>query len=196
MADWNAIRQEYITDESSSYRKLAEKYGVGMTALYNHAKSEDWVGQRKQLKDKTITKSLEKISDKRADKMSRVMDITDKLLDKLERAVDELDIHLVTKAIKVKEIEYNNDLRPDKPTKETITETEEILETRMIVDRAGLKAIASSLRDIKEIQMLKSELDKQEQEARIANLRRQAEKDDVDNAPTLVVEGLPEEFKV
>ena len=196
MADWNAIRQEYITDESSSYRKLAEKYGVGMTALYNHAKSEDWVGQRKRLKDKTITKSLEKISDKRADKMSRVMDITDKLLDKLERAVDELDIHLVTKAIKVKEIEYNNDLRPDKPTKETITETEEILETRMIVDRAGLKAIASSLRDIKEIQMLKSELDKQEQEARIANLRRQAEKDDVDNAPTLVVEGLPEEFKV
>lgn len=196
MADWNAIRQEYITDESSSYRKLAEKYGVGMTALYNHAKSEDWVGQRKRLKDKTITKSLEKISDKRADKMSRVMDITDKLLDKLERAVDELDIHLVTKAIKVKEIEYNNDLRPDKPTKETITETEEILETRMIVDRAGLKAIASSLRDIKEIQMLKSELDKQEQEARIANLRRQADKDDVDNAPTLVVEGLPEEFKV
>ena len=195
-ADWNAIRQDYITDESSSYRKLAEKYGVGMTALYNHAKSEDWVGQRKRLKDKTITKSLEKISDKRADKMSRVMDITDKLLDKLERAVDELDIHLVTKAIKVKEIEYNNDLRPDKPTKETITETEEILETRMIVDRAGLKAIASSLRDIKEIQMLKSELDKQEQEARIANLRRQAEKDDVENAPTLVVEGLPEEFKV
>ena len=196
MADWNAIRQEYITDESSSYRKLAEKYGVGMTALYNHAKSEDWVGQRKRLKDKTITKSLEKISDKRADKMSRVMDITDKLLDKLERAVDELDIHLVTKAVKVKEIEYNNDLRPDKPTKETITETEEILETRMIVDRAGLKAIASSLRDIKEIQMLKSELDKQEQEARIANLRRQADKDDALNAPTLVVEGLPEEFKV
>lgn len=185
MADWNAIRQEYITDESSSYRKLAEKYGVGMTALYNHAKSEDWVGQRKQLKDKTITKSLEKISDKRADKMSRVMDITDKLLDKLERAVDELDIHLVTKAIKVKEIEYNNDLRPDKPTKETITETEEILETRMIVDRAGLKAIASSLRDIKEIQMLKSELDKQEQEARIANLRRQAESDE--KADTTVI---------
>lgn len=196
MADWNAIRQEYITDESSSYRKLAQKYGVGMTALYNHAKSEDWVGQRKRLKDKTITKSLERISDERADKMSRVMDITDKLLDKLERAVDELDIHLATKVTKVKEIEYNNDLRPDKPTKETITETEEILETRMIVDRAGLKAIASSLRDIKEIQMLKSELDKQEQEARIANLRRQADKDDVDNAPTLVVEGLPEEFKV
>ena len=101
MADWNAIRQEYITDESSSYRKLAQKYGVGMTALYNHAKSEDWVGQRKQLKDKSITKSIETISKKRADKLSRVMDITDKLLDKLERAVDELDIHLVTKATKV-----------------------------------------------------------------------------------------------
>ena len=195
-ADWNAIRQEYITDESSSYRKLAEKYGVSVDAIYKRSKAENWQEQRKQLKDKTLTKSIEKISNQRADKMARVMDITDKLLDKLERAVDELDIHLVTKAIKVKEIEYNNDLRPDKPTKETITETEKILESRLIVDRAGLKAIASSLRDIKEIQMLKSELDKQEQEARIANLRRQADKDDALNAPTLVVEGLPEEFKV
>lgn len=189
MADWNAIRQEYITDESSSYRKLAEKYGVGMTALYNHAKSEDWVGQRKRLKDKTITKSLEKISDKRADKMSRIMDITDKLLEKLERAVDELDIHLATKVTKVKEIEYNNDLRPDKPTKETITETEEILETRMIVDRAGLKAVASSLRDIKEIQMIKSELDEQEQEARIARLRKEAETTDSDREIKVIIEG-------
>lgn len=196
MADWNAIRQEYITDESSSYRKLAQKYGVSVDAIYKRSKADNWQDQRKRLKDKTVTKSIEKISNQRADKMARVMDITDKLLDKLERAVDELDIHLATKVTKVKEIEYNNDRRPDKPTKETITETEEILETRMIVDRAGLKAIASSLRDIKEIQMLKSELDKQEQEARIANLRRQAEKDDIDNAPTLVVEGLPEEFKV
>lgn len=194
--DWNAIREEYITDESSSYRKLAQKYGVGLTALYNHAKNEDWVGQRKQLKDKTMTKSIETISDQRVDKLSRVMDITDRLLDKLERAVEELDVQLLRTVVKTKEIEYNHDARPDKPTKETIHETETITDYHTIVDRGGLKAIASALRDIKEIQMLRSDLDKQEQEARIANLRRQADKDDMSDTPTLVVEGLPEEFKV
>lgn len=194
--DWNAIREEYITDESSSYRKLAQKYGVGLTALYNHAKNEDWVGQRKQLKDKTMTKSIETISDQRVDKLSRVMDITDRLLDKLEQAVEELDVQLLRTVVKTKEIEYNHDARPDKPTKETIHETETITDYHTIVDRGGLKAIASALRDIKEIQMLRSDLDKQEQEARIANLRRQADKDDMSDTPTLVVEGLPEEFKV
>lgn len=176
--DWNKIREEYITDETSSYRSLAKKYGVGMTALYNHAKAEDWVGQRKQLKDKTITKSIETISGHRADKLSRVLDITDKLLDKLERAVDELDVQLLRTVVKTKEIEYNHDARPDKPTKETINETETITDVHTIVDRSGLKAISSALRDIKEIQMLKSELDRQEQEARIANLRKQADRED------------------
>lgn len=175
--DWNAIRNEYITDESSSYRKLAKKYGVSLTAITRHSKDEDWQGQRKQLKDKTITKSIEKLSEKTADKLSRVSDLTDKLLNKLEQAIEELDIQLYKDVVKTKVIEYNNELRPDKPTKETIHEEEKVIEVKTIVDRSGLKAIASSLRDIKEIQMLKSELDRQEQEARIDKLRKEAEDD-------------------
>ena len=60
----------------------------------------------------------------------------------------------------------------------------------------SLKSLTSALKDIMDVLGVKSELDKQEQEARIANLRKQAEKEDGFNAPTLVVEGLPEEFKV
>ena len=173
--DWKTIRNEYITDETSSYRKLAKKYGVSLTAITKRSKEEDWIGQRKQLKDKTITKSIEKLSDKTADKLSRVADLTDKLLDKLEQAIEELDVQLYKHVEKTKEIEYNNSLRPDKPTKETIHEEEKVIEVKTIVDRSGLKAIASSLRDIKEIQMLKTELDRQEQEARIAKLQRDAD---------------------
>lgn len=176
-ADWKIIRNEYISDESSSYRKLAKKYGVSVTAITKHSQDEDWIGQRQQLKDKTITKSIEKLSEKTADKLSRVSDLTDRLLDKLEKAIEELDIQLAKEVEKVKEIEYNNDLRPDKPTKEIIHEKEKVKEYKTIVDRSGLKAISSSLRDIKEIQMLKSELDKQEQEARIAKLRKEAERE-------------------
>lgn len=176
--DWKAIRHEYIVDESSSYRKLAKKYGVSLTAITKRSKEEDWIGQRKQLKDKTMTKDIEKLSEKAANRLSRVADLTDRLLDKLEKAIEELDVQLLKDVVRVKEIEYNNELRPDKPTKETIHEEEKIIEHKTIVDRSGLKAIASSLRDIKEIQMLKSELDQREQEARIAKLQREAEREE------------------
>ena len=194
--DWITIRSEYITDESSSYRKLAKKYGVSLTAITKRSKEEDWLGQRKQLKDKTITKSIEKLSQKNAEKLSRVADLTDKLLDKLERAIEELDIQLYKDVVKTKVIEYNNELRPDKPTKETIHEEEKIIEVKTIVDRSGLKAIASSLRDIKEIQMLKTELDKQEQEARIAKLQKEAQEEKQDKEITIVFGSDAEDYSV
>lgn len=136
--DWNQIREEYITDETSSYRSLSKKYGVGLTALYNHAKSEDWVGQRKQLKDKTMTKSLEKISDKQAKRAAGFIVMTDTLAEKLTAALATVDPK----------------------------------------DTQALRRIAASLRDLAEMQGLKSDLDRQEQEARIANLRKQADKED------------------
>jgi hypothetical protein len=160
VADWNAIRQEYITDESSSYRKLAQKYGVSLTAIYNRGRDEKWVELRQQTKDKTIAKAVDKISDEQseiqADVALRFNDMTVSLAGKLEKAIAEVDPK----------------------------------------DTTGIRRLAASLCDLKLLIGVKSDADSREQEARIANLRRQAEKDDIDNAPTLVVEGLPEEFKV
>lgn len=193
--DWKSIRNEYITDESSSYRKLAKKYGVSLTAITNKAKQENWVEKRRQFKDKTTTKTIEVLSDRSADKLTRVMDITDKLLDKLEKAVEELDIQLFKDVVKTKEIEYNHEKRPDKPTKETIHEQEKVIEVKSIVDRSGIKALASALRDIKEVQMLKTELDRREQEARITKLQKEAEADEKDNNEIRVtIEGGLDEF--
>ena len=172
--DWKKIKAEYIAG-GTSYRKLAEKYGVSFSTLRKVAAKENWTDLRNKCGTRSDTKIIEKLSEKSADKMSRVLDITDKLLDKLEQAIEELDIQLYKSVVKTKEIEYNHDLRPDKPTKEIIHEEEKVIEVKSIVDRSGLKAIASSLRDIKEIQMLKTELDKQEQEARIAKLQKDAE---------------------
>ena len=177
MADWQAIKTEYITTQTS-YRKLAQKYGIHYKVISERGKDEGWVELRSQYRDKTLTKTLDKISSKQADKMARIDQLTDRLLDKLERAIDELDMQLYKHTDKTKVIEYNNDRRPDKPTKETVHEEEKLLEAKTIVDRQGLKQIASALRDIKEAKMLRTELDRQEQEARIANLRKQAEKDD------------------
>ena len=192
--DWNVIKTEYITDESSSYRKLAKKYGVSLTAITHRAKKENWAEKKAQFKDNLITKNIEKISKKKSDKMARINDITDKLLDKIEKAVDELDIVLYKNVEKIKEIEYNNEERPDKPTKEIIHEEENVNEVHTIVDRKGLKDIASALRDIKEIQMLKTELDKREQEARIAKLQKEAESDDEGGEIEVVITGKAKEY--
>lgn len=177
MADWQAIKTEYITTDTS-YRKLAQKHGVNYQAICHRSKEEGWIAQREQYRNNTITKTLEKISSKKADKMARIDDLADKLLEKLEQAITELDLQLYKHTDKTKVIEYNNDLRPDKPTKETIHEEEKLLEAKSIVDRQGLKQIASALKDIKEVKMLRSELDQQEQKARIANLQKQAQKED------------------
>ncbi|MBQ3146801.1 MAG: hypothetical protein IJB91_03640 [Oscillospiraceae bacterium] len=174
MADWKKIKTEYITTETS-YRKLAQKYGLDQATIARRAKKEGWVSNRQQNASKTQAKIIDKISDKTADKMARIEGITDKLLTKLDQAVNELDLVIVTRKIKT-----------DNGTTEETTEYREAREGG-IVDRSGLRQITAALKDLKEIQMLKSELDRREQEARIANLQRQAAADSDDDDETGVV---------
>lgn len=189
--DWKRIKAEYIAG-GISLRKLADKYEVSFSTIQKKSMEEKWGELRKKSRRKEEEKIIDSVSSKGAkdvvNKLSRVSDLTDKLLDKLEQAISELDVQLYKHVEKTKVIEYENELRPDKPTKETIHEEEKVLEVKTIVDRSGLKAIASSLRDIKEIQMLKSELDKREQEARIRKLEMEADgKQEDDEKPSGVV---------
>ena len=164
--DWKKVKTEYITDEDSSYTKLSEKYGISRSTIANRAGREGWAKEKERYHNELVTKTVARMSQKHVEKMARVQDLTDKLLTKLEKAIDELDLDIIVRKVKT-----DNGI-----TEETV-ETKEAREGG-IVDRAGLKQIASALRDIKEVQMLKTELDKREQEARIANLQKQAQKDD------------------
>lgn len=156
MADWQAIKTEYITTDTS-YRKLAHKYGVNVTNIAKKASSESWVEQRKQYANETQSKTLAKISQQQANRSAKVLAVADKLLLKIEALAD------------------MPGLKPK--------------------DARSLVAAASDLKE--RIYCIKSDLDEKEQKARIANLQKHAEKDDSGgDAPTLVVEGLPEEFKV
>ena len=189
MADWQKIKTEYLTSDTS-YRKLAQKHGVNATTIAKRASKEGWQSQRQQQASKTLSKALAADSKRKADRLTRIQDATDRLLDKIEQAITELDIQLAKETHKEKVIEYNNLERPDKATKEIVHETEKIIEMTSIIDRQGLKQIAAALKDIKEVQMLKSELDRQEQEARIAKLRKEAEKEeDQSKDVTIVIEG-------
>jgi uncharacterized protein YjcR len=154
MADWQAIKTEYITTQTS-YRKLAQKYGVSRVQIGNVGRDEKWVELRRQHLDNTVAKTVAAFEDAQVNRAKKMQSVADKLLLKIEALVD----------------------RPGMMPKD-------------------IRSLVAAVKDLKEIQGVKSELDEKEQRARIANLEKQAEKEDGSNAPTLVVEGLPEEFKV
>ena len=154
--DWNALRTEYITDESTSYRKLAKKYKCGVNAIITRSQKEQWIKQREQYQAKTVTKTIEKISEKESTRISKYMQITDTLTEKLTKAL-------------------------------------ELVEPS---DTYALRQITSSLKDLKEMQGVKSEADRREQEARIRNLEKQAEAEEKDNGVTIVIGAEAEEYSI
>ena len=143
--NWKAIKTEYITDESSSYRKLATKHNVSFNTLQQRAARENWVEEKKRYQDELVEKRLEKNTNKETSRIERIQNITDRLLDKLEQAVAEVE-----------------------PT-----------------DTQAIRQITASIKDIKEVKMLRSELDRREQQARIANLERQANVEDTNSNITV-----------
>ena len=187
--DWTKIKTEYITTDKSSYRRLADKYNIPLGTIYKRAKKENWVELKKQSYDKKVAKTIASVEDHQVKRLERILDIGDKLLDKIEKAVDELDIQICKNVEKVKVIEYNNIERPDKPTKETIHETEKIIEVSTIIDRKGVQELASAIKSLKEVQMLKTELDLREQEARIEKLRKDAMGETTDKTINITFEG-------
>lgn len=56
----------------------------------------------------------------------------------------------------------------------------------LMLDKGALKSLSGTIKDIKDIQSIKTELDIEEQKARIAILKKQAESDNVDTSVTVV----------
>ena len=139
MADWKKIKTEYITTKTS-YRKLAQKYGLETATVARRAAKEKWVEQRHQNDIKTTSKIIDSIGNNQANRAARLQTVADKLLNKVESLLEQSD--------------------------------------PLEMDTQSMKHISGVLKDIKEIQMIRSDADMREQEARITNLQRQAEKDD------------------
>ena len=151
MTDWQAIKTEYITTKTS-YRKLAEKYGVHYKTIADKGKKEKWEELRSQFAHKTLTKTIDKVSTSQADRAAKLIGVSDLLLDK------------------VKDLLENN--------------------PGVLADTQAMKHISGVLKDCKEIQGIKSDKDLEEQDARIAKLRREAEKDEKqDRDVTITISG-------
>lgn len=139
--DWKKIKAEYIAG-GTSYRKLAEKYGVSFHTLRKQAAKEKWNELRDKTRAKAATKIVEIESDKQAERMKRLLTVSDMLLDAVEESV---------KAFTTGELS---------------------------VEKGVLKSLSGAIKDIKDIQNIKTQLDIEEQKARIAILKKQAEADE------------------
>jgi hypothetical protein len=136
--DWSAIKTEYITTDTS-YRKLAEKYGVHKDTIHRKAKDEGWADKRRQQIDKTQTRILEKAVDMEVDRATKLLGVADLLMEKVRQRIEAVD--------------------------------------PMDMGSQEFRHLSATIKDLKEIQMIRSDADLREQEARIASLRRQADKD-------------------
>ena len=80
--DWHKIKAEYIAG-GTSYRKLAEKYGISRSKLQAVATKENWVDLKSQTQAKTESKLVDSISDKESKKATNIIDVADKLVEKI-----------------------------------------------------------------------------------------------------------------
>ena len=148
MADWQKIKTEYITTDTS-YRKLAKKHGVSHVQIGNVGKQENWVELRRQHLDKTLTKTVDTISNMQVDRATKLISVADLLLDRVKSLVE------------------------DNP--------------ELLVSTQSIKNLSGVLKDIKEVQMIRSDADLREQEARIAKLRKEAEAEEKKDS-TIVIQ--------
>ena len=116
--DWKKIKAEYIAG-GTSYRKLAEKYGVSFSTLRKVAAKEQWTDLRNKTGAKRDTKIVDSISDQEAKKAVDIIDVADKLLEKIgtlaDMVADADSIRKLTSAIKdlkdIKGIKSDADMR-------------------------------------------------------------------------------------
>ena len=168
MTDWIKIRNEYING-NISYRKLAEKHNVSFSTLQTRAREEKWFDKRKdqhdKINEKIVQKTAEKLAEQEANRLLRISQAADKLLEKIELATQQLDLYLVKD--KRRYTTKAKDPNTNQPTDVYIEE--EVLKEKKLgrIDKAGLKQIASTLKDLKDIQFTQGQQEEQKQDTSI-----------------------------
>ena len=89
--DWEKLKIEYITTKTS-YRKLAEKYGVSFNTLKTHAVEEGWNKLKQQAQEKATTKIVNSVAKSIAKNSVKIDKAADKLLDKIVDLLDAMEI--------------------------------------------------------------------------------------------------------
>lgn len=144
---WRKMRIEYVKG-NTTYKKLAEKYGVSESTIRKRASKEGWRKKRNDLDTKVEQKVLERVCDARAGEFALIAAVNDRMDEVLDhllhfieaqppRKYDDLrGVESLTKAI-AQVVETKRDLYnvPTEVDKERI----KALREKQKVDRARLR---------------------------------------------------------
>ena len=89
--DWKKIKADYIAG-GTSYRKLAEKYGVSFSTLKEIARREKWTDLKEKARYKADTKFADLMGEKQANRSAKINDVADMLLDKINTTLKMMDV--------------------------------------------------------------------------------------------------------
>ena len=158
--DWKQLEKEYILSDYKSVKEFLENKNM----KYNgnaRDKTKGWTEKRvtkqEEKSNKTVKKTIEKESENEAQQIAYLKSIANDLALNIIKANSQLETYIVKKKKKTKTVKY--DYKVGKPQEETTTENEEIETMDGIVDRQGLKMLASALKDLNEILVDKKEND-------------------------------------
>ena len=158
--DWKQLEKEYILGDHKTVKEFLRANNINITGNTNK-QTRGWAEKRamkeQQKSNKTVEKVIEKESEQEAQQIVKVKDVATDLLLKIIEAQNELNRHIAKSTHKTKTVKY--DYKCNKPSKETIDETEEIKDYISIIDRKGLKELTSALKDLNDILTNKQEDD-------------------------------------
>lgn len=159
--DWKQLEKEYILSDHKSISSFLNDKGINNNS-YARNNTKGWKEKKRQNTDKKVTKTIQKVTEKEAEKEAQqivdVKSIANDLALNIIKANSQLETYIIKKKKKTKTIKY--DYKVSKPQEETTTENEEIETMNGIIDRQGLKMLASALKDLSEILTDKQENNK------------------------------------
>ncbi|MEG2950917.1 MAG: hypothetical protein RR946_09500 [Clostridia bacterium] len=152
MADWKVIKSEYSAG-GVGMKALAAKHGVGISTLYRRAAQEGW-----RVKEKVGALPKEGLREigGELERIERILASGEALMRQLERATAELDRVAVKQTTRERELEYGDLDAKGKPTREVIRDTETLEVVSAPIDRAGLRQLAATLKDLSGVAQLKN----------------------------------------
>lgn len=156
--DWKQLEKEYILSDYKSVSAFLKDKGIKRNGSVQQAVkgwNEKKVQKEFEKSSKVIEKTIEKESEKEAQQIADIKSIANELALNVLKANTELNKHIAKSKTKTKTVTY--DPKALKPSKEVTKEQEEVNEYISIIDRQGLKMLASALKDLNEILVNKEE---------------------------------------
>lgn len=149
---WLLVKADYIANDRS-FRELADLYGVSETQIAKVSKRENWPMLKKAQLDRALVKTLALDEVRKAERLTRVLEVSDQLLDQVEQAAKDLNTEQLRQVHREKVVDYAEG-KNGRPVRETYTEWESLQKVEGNVDPQRVKQLVSALKELKEVQMI------------------------------------------